>query len=104
MNEEPEMQDEYDFSGGQRGRYAARYAQGMNLISLARDVVEVILMKQQPKSDIMTAVHETAEGLNAAGVLPVQTLREFDALCLTPVLSAPEAEDRRRELENDTHE
>ncbi len=42
MNEEPEMQAEYDFSGGQRGRYAARYAQGTNLIALAPDLVETI--------------------------------------------------------------
>ena len=42
-------------------------------------------MKKQYKSDIMAAVHETAEGLHAAGVLPARTLREFDALCLTPV-------------------
>lgn len=52
---------------------------------------------KQPKSDIMAAVHETAEALHAAGVLPTGTLREFDALCLTPLpgLSAPETEDRR---------
>lgn len=63
-------------------------------------------MKKQPKSEIMAAVHEMAEGLHAAGVLPTRTLQEFDVLCLTPQLgqSAPEAEDRRRELENDTHE
>lgn len=61
---------------------------------------------KQYKGEIMAVVHETAEGLHAAGVLPVQTLREFDALCLTPVqvLSVPDAEDWRRELENDTHE
>lgn len=42
-------------------------------------------MKKQYKSSIMAAVHETAEDLHAAGVMPVRTLREFDALCLTPV-------------------
>ncbi len=65
-------------------------------------------MKKQPTSEIMAAVHETAEGLHAAGILPARTLREFNALCLTPgqALSAsvPETQDRRRELENDTHE
>ncbi len=61
-------------------------------------------MQKQAKSEIMAAVHETAEGLHTAGVLPARTLREFDALCLTPVLSVPDAEDRRRELENDTYE
>ena len=33
----------------------------------------------------MAAVHETAEDLHAAGLMPARTLREFDALCLTPV-------------------
>ncbi len=65
-------------------------------------------MKKQPKSDILAAVHETAEGLHAAGILPTRTLREFDELCLTPgqALSAsvPGAKNRRQELENDTHE
>lgn len=54
-------------------------------------------MKKQYKSEIMAAVHETAEGLHAAGVLPMRTLREFDALCLTPVrvLSPEEIRDLR---------
>lgn len=39
--EEPEMLDEYDFSGGERGRYAARYAQGTNLVALSPDVAEL---------------------------------------------------------------
>ena len=38
-------------------------------------------MKKQPESDIMAAVHETAEDLHAAGILPTGTLREFDELC-----------------------
>ena len=42
-------------------------------------------MKKQYKSSIMAAVHETAEDLHAAGVMPARALREFDALCLTPV-------------------
>ena len=43
-------------------------------------------MKKQYKSNIMAAVHEAAEDLHTAGVLTVRTLREFDALCLTPVV------------------
>ena len=31
------------------------------------------------------AVHETAKGLHAAGVMKQVTLREFDRLCLPPV-------------------
>lgn len=42
-------------------------------------------MKKQYKSDIMASIHETAEDLHSAGVMTTRTLREFDALCLTPV-------------------
>jgi hypothetical protein len=37
---EPEMQDEYDFSGGVRGRHARRYAQGTNVVVLEPDVAK----------------------------------------------------------------
>ena len=37
------------------------------------------------KSDALAAVHETAAGLHRAGLLDTATMREFDALCLTPV-------------------
>jgi hypothetical protein len=36
-----DMRDHYDFSGGVRGKYAARYAQGSNVVVLAPDVAEV---------------------------------------------------------------
>jgi hypothetical protein len=36
-----EMRDRYDFSGGVRGKYAARYAKGANVVVLAPDVAEV---------------------------------------------------------------
>jgi putative transcriptional regulator len=44
----------------------------------------------------MASIHETAEGLNAAGLLSKQTLREFDQLCLTPV--RPMAPEKIRDL------
>jgi hypothetical protein len=37
----PEMRDEYDFSGGQRGKYAESFAEGSNVIVLAPDVAAV---------------------------------------------------------------
>ena len=37
----PEMRDEYDFSHGERGKYAARFAEGSNVVVLAPDVAEV---------------------------------------------------------------
>jgi hypothetical protein len=38
---EPEMVDEYDLSGGVRGKYAERYAAGSNVVVLSPDVAEV---------------------------------------------------------------
>lgn len=35
---DPDMQDDYDFSGGVRGKYAARFAEGTNLRALEPDL------------------------------------------------------------------
>lgn len=42
-------------------------------------------MSKQYRSAVMASIHETAEGLTAAGVMSKQTMREFDEACLTPV-------------------
>ena len=39
--EDMEMREEYDFSGGVRGKYAKRYAEGTNVIVLDPDVAEM---------------------------------------------------------------
>lgn len=36
-----DMQDEYDFSAGVRGKYAKQYAKGTNIIRLEPDVAKV---------------------------------------------------------------
>lgn len=44
MNEEQdndEMLDEYDFSGGVRGKYSEQYRKGTNIILLDADVAKV---------------------------------------------------------------
>jgi hypothetical protein len=38
---EPDTQAEYDFRGGVRGKYAARYAEGTNVVLLDPDVAEL---------------------------------------------------------------
>ena len=38
---DPDMLDEYDFSQGERGKYAKRYAEGTNVVVLAPDVAAV---------------------------------------------------------------
>ena len=40
---------------------------------------------RKTKSAILEAVHETAKGFHAAGVMDQITLREFDRLCLPPI-------------------
>ena len=48
-------------------------------------------MAKQYRSQVMASIHETAEGLHAAGVMGEQTMRKFDDACLTPVCPlAPE--------------
>jgi putative transcriptional regulator len=42
----------------------------------------------------MASIHETAEGLHAAGVMDKQTMRRFDETCLTPVHPLSPAEIR----------
>ncbi len=38
---DPEMLDEYDFSGGVRGKYAGRFPKGSNVVVLDPDVAQV---------------------------------------------------------------
>ena len=37
------------------------------------------------KQSILDMVHESAHGLHKAGLVDIKTLKEFDALCLSPV-------------------
>lgn len=41
--------------------------------------------KKMAESGILASVHRTAIGLHEAGLVDKATMREFDALCLTPV-------------------
>jgi putative transcriptional regulator len=43
-------------------------------------------MAAKYKSKLMEAIHETAAGLHKTGTMGKKTMREFDALCLTPIL------------------
>jgi putative transcriptional regulator len=43
--------------------------------------------KKRTESGILASVHETAAGLHEIGVLDKATMREFDALRLTPVMA-----------------
>jgi hypothetical protein len=50
VTDDPDMPAEIDFRGGERGRYAKRFAEGTNLVLLAPDVAEVF-----PDSDSVNA-------------------------------------------------
>ncbi|MGC9272062.1 helix-turn-helix domain-containing protein, partial [Acidiphilium sp.] len=57
-------------------------------------------MTKQYRSPVMASIHETAEGLHAAGLMDKQTMRKFDEACLTPVRPlAPEEIRNLRERE-----
>jgi len=49
---------------------------------------------------ILDVVHETALGLQQAGVMDVKTMHEFDALCLPPVEQYTPNQIRRIRLRN----
>lgn len=57
--------------------------------------------KKKGERGILTSVHKTVAGLRKAGLVDKATMREFDALCLTPVeLLTPEEIRALREREH----
>jgi hypothetical protein len=57
MKNDPDMLEEYDFTGGVRGKYAKRYAAGTNVVVIDPDVAEYF-----PDHD---SVNEALRGLTA---------------------------------------
>ena len=57
MKNDPDLLDECDFSGGVRGKYAQRYAEGTNVVVIDPDVAEYF-----PDHD---TVNESLRGLIA---------------------------------------
>ena len=41
QNDVDSMRDEYDFRGGERGKYARRFAEGSNIVVLDEDVARI---------------------------------------------------------------
>jgi putative transcriptional regulator len=55
---------------------------------------------EEPEESILASVHEMASGMAHLGLIDKATMREFDALCLTPVSPlAPEEIRALRERE-----
>jgi hypothetical protein len=63
MNDE--MRDHYDFSGGVRGKYASRYAEGTNVVVLDPDVAQLFPNRE--------AVNETLRAV--AQIVQIQERR-----------------------------
>jgi len=60
-----EMRSHYDFSGGVRGKYAARYAEGTNVVVLAPDVAEVFPDSIAVNEALRTFVRMSAKTVRA---------------------------------------
>lgn len=71
-NTDPDMLDEYDFSNGVRGKYAARYREGTNIVRLDDDVAAMF-----PSSE------KVNEALRALGEL----IRQNANISLTKISS-----------------
>lgn len=52
------------------------------------------------KKTILEVVHESSKGLQDAGVMNEETMREFDALCLPPVKEFSASEIKKLRTKN----
>jgi len=60
-----EMRSHYDFSGGERGKYAARYAEGPNVVVLAPDVAAIFPDSVAVNEALRTFVRMSARTVRA---------------------------------------
>ena len=70
MQNDPDLLEEYDFSGGVRGKYAKRYAEGTNVVVIDPDVMEYF-----PDHD---AVNDALRGL--AAIIKKRQMAEVGAV------------------------
>lgn len=54
------MRGEYDFSRGQRGKYARRYAQGTNVVVLEPDVAKVFPSSKAVNASLRKIIRQRA--------------------------------------------
>lgn len=60
---EDEMRDEYDFSGGVRGKFYKEYTQGTNVVLLDADVAEVFHDSESVNRALRTLITNTKNQL-----------------------------------------
>jgi len=58
--EQKQMRPEYDFSQGERGKYARRYAQGTNVVVLEPDVAKVFRSSKAVNASLRKIIHQRA--------------------------------------------
>ena len=56
IKNDPDMLEEYDFSGGVRGKYSKRYAEGTNVVVLDPDIVEYFPDQESVNDALRTLV------------------------------------------------
>jgi hypothetical protein len=64
---DPDLKPEYDFSRGVRGKYAARYAEGTNIVVLDPDVAAVF-HDSRAVNDVLRGLLKVVHDANLAGV------------------------------------
>ena len=56
-----DMREEYDFSGGVRGKYAARFAEGSNVVVLDPDVADLFADSESVNDALRTLAEIAAK-------------------------------------------
>jgi len=69
MNKKDEMLEEYDFSGGIRGKYAKAYKEGVNIVKLDKDVVKFFPDTKSVNEALRTLINLMNNGQNPLGHL-----------------------------------
>lgn len=62
MKNDPDLLEEYDFSKGERGKYAKRYAEGTNIVVLDPDVAAVFKTAESVNQVLREHLRKTAGG------------------------------------------
>jgi hypothetical protein len=80
------MREEYDFSGGVRGKYAARYAEGTNIVRLDTDVAKVF-PDSAAVNDALRALVRIIQVYHMRGTAsrPAMSARDGNRLRLIPL-------------------
>ena len=79
-----ELREEYDFSRGERGKYASRYAQGSNVVVLDPDVAAAF-----PNADCCAISSSSAEAADWESVHSSSDVRTNYGLCSTLSIPGP---------------